>query len=86
MQEFKENFNHHNFNTTQKDENLGKSITQLTFSYSNLTIETVIKMCEICSKLTIKTAERGHHSIVFIVNFEHISHLYVVFLLLKFNK
>ena len=33
--------------------------------------------CEICSKLTIKTPERRHwrHSGVFIVNFEHISHL-----------
>ena len=86
MQEFKENFIHHNFNTTQKGESLGKSITQLTFTYSNSTIETAIKMCEICSKLTIKTVERRHHSIVFVVNFEHILHLYVVFLLLKLNK
>ena len=31
--------------------------------------------CEICSKLTIKTPERRH-------NFEHISHLALVFLLL----
>ena len=33
--------------------------------------------CEICSKLTIKTPERCHwHRLyVFIVNFEHISHL-----------
>ena len=35
---------------------------------------------EICSKLTIKTPER--RSGVFIVNFEHISHLVPVFLLL----
>ena len=43
--------------------------------------------CEICSKLTIKTPERRHwhHSGVFIVNFEHISHLVLVFLLLTFN-
>ena len=36
------------------------------------------KMCEICSKLTIKTPERRqwHRSGVFIVNFEHISHLF----------
>ena len=33
------------------------------------------KMCEICSKLTIKTPER-RPSGVFIVNFEHISHLF----------
>ena len=40
--------------------------------------------CEICSKLTIKTPEwcYWHRSAVFIVNFEHISHLVLVFLLL----
>ena len=38
---------------------------------------------EICSKLTIKTPERyeWHPSGVFMVNFEHISHLVLVFLL-----
>ena len=42
--------------------------------------------CEICSKLTIKTPERRwHRSGVFIVNFEHISHLVLVFLLLTLN-
>ena len=35
--------------------------------------------CEICSKLTIKIPERRH---IFIVNFEHISHLVLVFLFL----
>ena len=49
---------------------------------------------EICSKLTIKTPERRpktperrqwHHSGVFIVNFEHISHLALVFLLLTLS-
>ena len=40
--------------------------------------------CEICSKLTIKTPERRYWRLsgVFIVNFEHISHLVLVFLLL----
>ena len=40
--------------------------------------------CEICSKLTIKITERRHwrRSGVFIVNFEHISQLVLVFLLL----
>ena len=40
--------------------------------------------CEICLKLTIKTAERRYwrRSGVFIVNFEQISHLALVFLLL----
>ena len=43
--------------------------------------------CEICSKLTVKTAERcqWRRSGVFIVNFEHISHLVLVFLLLTLN-
>ena len=39
--------------------------------------------CEICSKLTIKTPERSHwcRSNVFIVNFEYISQVVIVFLL-----
>ena len=44
--------------------------------------------CEICSKLTIKTPGRRHwrRSGVFIVNFEHISHLVLVFLLLTLSR
>ena len=42
------------------------------------------KRCEICSALTIKTPERL--STVFIVNFGHISHLFLVFLLFTLNK
>ena len=43
-----------------------------------------------CSKLTIETLEQGvkyhcRRSGVFIVNFEHISHLVLVFLLLTLN-
>ena len=43
--------------------------------------------CEICSKLTIKTPERQHwrRSGVFIANFEHVSHLALVFLLVTLN-
>ena len=43
--------------------------------------------CEICSKLTIKIPEQRQcrRSGIFIVNFEHISHLILVFLLLTFN-
>ena len=43
--------------------------------------------CEICLKLTIKTPKRRQcrHSGVFMVNFEHISHLALVFLLLTLN-
>ena len=44
--------------------------------------------CEICSELTMNTPERRHwrRSGVFIVNFEHISHLALVFLLLNLSK
>ena len=43
--------------------------------------------CEICSTSTIKTPERRHwrRSGVFIVNFEHTSHLVIVFLLLTLS-
>ena len=43
--------------------------------------------CEICAKLTIKTPERLHwrRSSVFIVNFEHISPLLLLRLLLTLN-
>ena len=46
------------------------------------------KTCEIYSKLTIKTSKRRQwrHFGVFIVNFEHISHLFLLFLLLTLNK
>ena len=45
------------------------------------------RTCEICSKLTIKIPERRQRrrSSIFIVNFEHISHLVLVFLLLTLN-
>ena len=43
---------------------------------------------EICSKSTIKTSERRHwrRSGVFTVSFEHISHLFLVFLLVTLIK
>ena len=43
---------------------------------------------EICSNLIMKIPERRqwHHSGIFIVNFEHISHLVLVFLLLTLNR
>ena len=45
-------------------------------------------MCEIGSKLTIKTTEQRHlrRSGVFIVNFEPILHIILVFPLLALNK
>ena len=46
------------------------------------------KRCEICSKLTMKTSERRQWRRfgVFIVNFEHIWHLFLVVLLLTLSK
>ena len=46
------------------------------------------KRCEICSKLTIKIPKRRQRccSRIFIVKFEHITHLFLVFLLLILNK
>ena len=45
-------------------------------------------MCEIHSKLTMKTPEwrRWRRSGVFIVNFEQISHIVLVFSMLTLNK
>ena len=46
------------------------------------------KRCAIYSKLTIKTPERRQRrrSGIFTVNFEHILHLFLVFVLLYLNK
>ena len=46
------------------------------------------KSCKICSKLTIKTPEQRQwcRSCVFIVNFEHTLHLFLVFLLLTLSR
>ena len=43
---------------------------------------------EICSKLTIKIPERRHwrRSGIFIINFEHVLHLFLVFLLLILSR
>ena len=42
------------------------------------------RKCEICSKFTIKSPER--RSSVFIVNFEHISLLVLVFILVTLSR
>ena len=44
--------------------------------------------CEICSKITIKAPEQTQWRRygVFIANFEHISHIALVFLLLTFSS
>ena len=45
-------------------------------------------LCEICSHLRIKTPERRHwrRSGVFIVNFEHVSPIFLMFILLILNN
>ena len=48
-------------------------------------IETIEKKCEICSKLKLK-AQEWRRSGVFIVNFEYISHFFLVFLLMTLNR
>ena len=55
---------------------------------SKLNNKNTRKRCEICSKLTVKTPERRQwcRSGFFIVNFEYISHLGLVFLLLTLNR
>ena len=67
-----------------------------TYNFLTLSISAIIylfnkntkKKCEICSELTIKTPKRRQRRRfgVFIVKFEHISHLFLVLLLLTLNK
>ena len=62
-------------------------ITQLTLTYSNLTIETLQKDVKYVQKLTVKAPEwrQWRRSGAFIVNFAHISNLFLVFLSLPLN-
>ena len=66
---------------------LKKVCSQLTFTGSKSSTETQEKGAK-CSKLTTKTPERGQslRSGVYIINFEQIPHLFLVFLLLTLNK
>ena len=61
--------------------------TQSAITCSKLTLETLEQRCETCSKLTIKILERRKwsRSGVF-VNFEHISHLVLLFLSLTLSR
>ena len=54
--------------------------TQLAFTCSKSTTET-LEQCKICSELTIKATEQRQlrRSILFIVNFEQISRIVLVF-------
>ena len=58
------------------------------FTCSKLTKKPTRAGCEIWSKLTLKTQARSllRRSVVFIVNFEHISQLLLVFLLLILSR
>ena len=57
-------------------ENSTNLITHLLYTCKNSAIKNTRRRCELCSKLAIKTWRPG----VFIVNFEHISYLFLVFL------
>ena len=63
-------------------------ITQLTFTCSKWTIENLEKGVKYVQSQQIKTPEwcNWRRSGVFIVNFEHVSRLFLVFLLLTLNK
>ena len=68
--------------------NMGsKQESQLTFTRSKYDRNTR-KSCEVCLKLTIETPERRQWRGfgVFIINFGHIWHLFLVFLPLTLNK
>ena len=71
--------------------NNGKTKTKKFFPASiylfNVNNRNSRKRYEICSKLTTKKSQwRRCRSGVFIINFEHISHLFLEFLLLTLNK
>ena len=63
-------------------------ITQLEFVLFKVKNRNNRTTCKICSKLITKTPEQHHwrHSGVFIVNFEQISHIILMFPLLTLNK
>ena len=58
------------------------------FKVNNITLEKDATYIQLTIKLTIKTPERcqWRRSGIFIVNFEHISHIFLVFLLLTLRK
>ena len=78
----------HNY-TYPRNQNLKQSCLSSLFNYMlKINNRNTRTTCEICSKLTIETPERRHwrRSGVFIVNFEHISHLVLRFLLLTLSR
>ena len=65
-----------------------KHYSQMAITCSKLTMEKTGRRCEVRSKLTMKILERRHwpRSTFFIISFEHISHLVLVFLLLTLSR
>ena len=66
-------------------EHLFNPVGKYLFTFNNRNTRT---RCEICSKLTLKTSVQRHwyRSGVFILNFEHISYLALVFLLITLSR
>ena len=66
----------------------GTKVIPPVITCSKLAIETPEQRCEICSKLTIKPPKRRHwHRFGgFIVNFEHISHLFSSVSIVNFEQ
>ena len=67
--------------------NKGENMFPFGIHLFNLNNRNTRTTCEICSKLTIKTPEQHYWCLsgVFIINFEHNSHLVLEFLLLTLN-
>ena len=77
-------FNNFTFNNLKMhSSHILRPHAQPAFTYLKLTINTRTRR-KICSKLTIKTPGK-RRSGVFIVNFEHISHVVLMFLFLTLN-
>ena len=72
----------------KKQWKFGTSLTSKTSKHLNIEVynRNSRKRCNVCSKSTIKTAKQNCFSGDFIVNFEHISHLFIRFPLLTLNK
>ena len=73
----------------KKEVSFWSNIWRLVCIYlSKINCGNIRSMCDICSKLTVKTPERRQfgRSSVFIVNFEQISHIILVFPLLTLNN
>ena len=71
----------------KRDEIKKSALTPVGTDLLKVNNENTKARCEICSKLIIKTPKRRQlrRFGVFIVNFEHISHVVLVFLLLTLN-